>query len=245
MKKIILCFFLILGAFLPAFAQTRPNLGSATDFTLLAASGIYNKDASRISGNIGVWPANIVEGLTPSMVIGTQHLGNSTAQKALTDARNGYNSINSLTSTPDKNLTGKGITTPLGPGVYTFDNTTTLSGTISLDAANNPNAIFIFKVKGGLVISPSTTIRLLNDARRLNIYWQVADTLNIGTKSNLAGNFLVKNSIRLGKEAAINGGRLFSLDNKVVLNRNNPVTPSIDLGITKTKSLGQSGTNPY
>ncbi|QMU30651.1 ice-binding family protein [Adhaeribacter radiodurans] len=246
MKKVILLSLFLLGFVFKGSTQTRPNLGTATDFTILAGTGIYNRDATKVSGNIGVWPGNTIQGFTAAMLNGTAHPGDATAQQAQTDLQSAYNSINALVTTPDKNLTGTSLNGQvLSPGVYTFDNTTTLSGTINLDAANDPNAIFIFQVRGGLITAASTTIRLLNNARRMNIFWQVTDTVNIGTRSNLAGNILAQNSIRLGKDAAINGGRLLSLSSKVVLNKNNPVTTSTDLGITKTKSLGQNGVNPY
>ncbi|MDQ3291195.1 MAG: ice-binding family protein, partial [Bacteroidota bacterium] len=246
MKKIILLFFAFIGLVFTGIAQTKPNLGTAADFTILAGTGIYNKDATKVSGNIGVWPGNIIQGFTTGMINGTSYPGNATAQKAQTDLQSAYSNINDLATTPGKNLTGTNLNGQiLSPGVYTFDNTTTLSGTINLDAANDPNAVFIFQVRGGLITAASTTIRLLNNARRMNIFWQVTDTVNIGTRSNMAGNILAQNSIRLGKDAAVNGGRLLSLSNKVVLNKNNPVTTSTDLGITKTKSLGENGVNPY
>ncbi|MDQ4141919.1 MAG: ice-binding family protein, partial [Bacteroidota bacterium] len=246
MKKIILLFSLFIGFVFNGSAQTKPNLGAASDFTILAGTGIYNKDATRVSGNIGVWPGNTIQGFTAGMLNGTSYPGDATAQKAQTDLQSAYNNINALATTPGKNLTGTSLNGQiLSPGVYTFDNTTTLSGTINLDAANDPNAVFIFQVRGGLITSASTTIRLLNNARRMNIFWQVTDTVNIGTRSNMAGNILAQNSIRLGKDAALNGGRLLSLSSKVVLNKNNPVTTSTDLGITKTKSLGENGVNPY
>ncbi|QNF32493.1 DUF3494 domain-containing protein [Adhaeribacter swui] len=246
MKKIILLVVAFVGFSIGGFSQVRPSLGTAADFTILAATGIYNKDVTRVSGNLGVWPGNVLQGFTAGMINGTTYLGDAAAQKAQADLEAAYNSINGLTTTPGKNLTGTSINGQiLGPGIYTFDNTTTLSGTISLDAANDPNAIFIFQVKGGLITAANTTIRLLNNARRMNIFWQVTDTVNIGARANMAGSILAKNSIRLGKEAVINGGRLLSLSNKVVLNKNNPVTTSTDLGITKTKSLGANGVNPY
>ncbi|WP_146153602.1 ice-binding family protein [Adhaeribacter arboris] len=246
MKKIILLFFLFIGLSVSSSAQTKPNLGTAADFTILAGTGIYNKDATKVSGNVGVWPGNIIQGFTAGMINGTQYSGDATAQKAQEDLQRAYANINDLATTPGKNLTGTSLSGQiLGPGVYTFDNTTTLSGTINLDAANDPNAVFIFQVRGGLLTAASTTIKLLNNARRMNIFWQVADTVNIGTRSNMAGSILAKNSIRLGKDAVVNGGRLLSLESKVVLNKNNPVTTSTDLGITKTKSLGQNGVNPY
>ena len=221
-------------------------MGTAGDFTILAATGVYNKDVTRVSGNLGIWPGNTMQGFTAGMINGTTHLGDAVAQKAQADLEAAYNSINSLTTSPGKDLTGTSINGQvLGPGVYTFNSTTTLNGTISLDAANDPNAVFIFQVKGGLLTAANTTVRLLNNARRMNIFWQVTDTVNIGTRANMAGNILAKNSIRLGKEAVVNGGRLLSLSNKVVLNKNNPVTTSTDLGITITKSFGANGINPY
>lgn len=122
---------LALGTYPAGFGGTNVtiNLGTATDFALLAGSGITNvSPATFITGDVGSSPTPTVTGLLASQVNGTLYLTASpvTAQ-AQTDLTVGYNQAAGAPCGTD--LTGidlGGLT--LVPGVYCFSSSAGLDG---------------------------------------------------------------------------------------------------------------------
>lgn len=79
---------------------------------------------------------------------GTMHNGDTDAAQAQKDAHSGYDTLKSEMSTDD--MTGAdlgGLTLPAG--VYTFSSSVGLTGTLTLDAHDNPAARFVFQVGCG------------------------------------------------------------------------------------------------
>jgi hypothetical protein len=139
---------------------------------------------------------------------------------------------------------GQGDT--LGPGVY--DTTTgsfELSGTLTLDAEGDPDAVFIFQADSSLKTARVSNIELENGAQEDNIIWQVGDTATLGTLSTFRGNVLAQNSVSVGEGAAVYG-RTAALNEAVELDGRNilpatrvtlPNNPPTVTGLT-------SSTNP-
>ena len=79
------------------------------------------------------------------MTGGTIHAADAAAAQAQAELTNTYNSLASAPCGTD--LTGQdlgGMT--LTPGVYCFSSSAQLTGTLTLDAQGNPNAVFLFKI---------------------------------------------------------------------------------------------------
>ncbi len=126
-------------------ATAAADAQDLSTFAVLAGSAITNTGPSVISGNIGVYPDTSITGFPPGSVInGTVFDDDSSgvAQMAQAQLTTLYNVLAGRPATAD--LTGHdlgGMT--LTPGVYNFDNTAALTGTLTLDGQGNPNAVFI------------------------------------------------------------------------------------------------------
>jgi len=65
-------------------------------------------------------------------------------------------------------LLGNGQT--LTPGVYSIPSTATLNLVLTLDAQNNPNAVFIFKIEGAFSSAANAQVQLVNGAKACNVF---------------------------------------------------------------------------
>jgi hypothetical protein len=86
------------------------------------------------------------------------------------------------------------------------------------------------QIAGGLTQASATKIILAGGAKAENIFWQVADTVAIGTTAHFEGIILGMKNISVGTNASING-RLLS-QTAVTLDQNVVVEPTsaTDLG---------------
>jgi hypothetical protein len=105
----------------------------------------------------------------PSGVVnspGTIHLNDAAAQQAHTDAQTAYNNLAAATVTQD--LTGQDLgnvstlANPLMPGVYHFNTSAQLTGTLYLDAQSNPNSVFIFQIGSTLTTASGSSVIVIN-----------------------------------------------------------------------------------
>ena len=81
-----------------------------------------------------------------------------------------------------QDFTGKdlgGLT--LAPGVYKFSSSVGLTGNLKLDAAGDPNAVFIFQIGSTLVTASYSSVSLINGAKGNNVYFQVGSSATLGT----------------------------------------------------------------
>ena len=129
-----------------AQAQTAPTLGTAGSFAVLGSSGVTNTGPTVVSGDLGTSPNPAITGFPPGTVVnGTIHANDAVAVQARSDATTAYST---LAGQPcDVNLSGQdlgGLT--LTSGVYCFDSSAQLTGTLTLDAQGDPNAVFIFQI---------------------------------------------------------------------------------------------------
>ncbi|MFI7059049.1 DUF4082 domain-containing protein [Streptosporangium canum] len=193
---------------------TPVNLGDAEPFGVLASSAVTNANLTAVTGDLGVSPGNSVTGFPPGTVSGTIHAGDGTATAAKADAVAAYNDI--AGRTPDATVAPALGGTTKTPGVYASTNGTFgISGTLTLDAQGTPEAIFIFKATT-LTAANVSNISLVGGAQADNLFWQITDTVNLGTYCTFRGNVLASESIMVNSGAAV-FGRLFSLDDAIVL----------------------------
>jgi len=132
----------------PASAQTAPPLGAAQSFAVLGGSTVTNTGSSVITGNLGVSPGSAVTGFPPGLVVsGAIHAADAVAlgaQNAVTTAYNALAAQACTTSYGPGNQDIGGLT--LTPGVYCFASSASITGTVTLNALGNANAVFIFLI---------------------------------------------------------------------------------------------------
>jgi hypothetical protein len=101
-----------------------------------------------------------------------------------------YNEINTLpvtnSSHPITIVTGEILT----PGVYSFPGALSIAGVLTLDAENNPDAVFVFKTIAAFNTAASVQVILINGASASNIYWVAEGAIGLGASTIMKGTLL-------------------------------------------------------
>ncbi len=203
-------------------AATAPSLGTAKSFAVLEGSTVTNTGPTVVRGNLGVWPGSAITGFPPGIVVppGTIHAGDAVAQQAQNNVTTAYNN---LAGQPcDVDLTGQDLGgKTLTPGVYCFPNTSAqLTGTLTLNAQGNPDAVFIFQIGSTLTTASNSSVLVINGGSACNVYWQVGSSATLGTATAFKGNILALTSITLNTRADILPGRALARNGAVTMDDN-------------------------
>jgi hypothetical protein len=178
-------------------------LGSAATFSVLAGTSVVNTGTSTLSGNLGISPATAVSGFEPGTYAGTLHAGDGIASAArsaldaaITDA-SGRASHTVFTG----DLTGR----TFNRGVHHTSAAFALTGTLTLDARGDPNAVFIFQAGAAFNTAAASAVTLVNGAQASNVFWVVKDAAVLGANSTFAGNLMAGGAITIGEAATVRG----------------------------------------
>ena len=217
------------GVFVPSApvsaAPTPLGLGAATDFVIRAGDGISNVPVSAITGDVGLspGPGTAYTGLTCAEVTGDVYAVDVTGPAPCSigdaglmttvedDARTAFNHASALPGA-----------TPLAPdladlvlvaGLYSFGAAATnLSGTLTLDAQGDPDAVWIFQASSSLITSDGTTVQFSNlppgtTAGELacNVYWTVGSSATLASGSSFVGTVLASADIGVFTGATVTG----------------------------------------
>ena len=232
-------------ALLPLLYLPSTAMAQLSTFSVLGGSTVTNTAAPTVvNGNLGVSPGSAVTGFPPGIVIGGSiHAADSAAAQAQTDLTGVYNSL--ATTACNTDLTGQnlgGLT--LTPGVYCFTTSAQLTGTLTLDAQGNPNAVFIFKIGSTLTTASGSSVLPINNASNCGVFWQIGSSATLGTGTSLVGSIIALTSITLNTGASITGRALarngaVTLDNNhVTLCSGGPgLPPPLQPGVTSTPAM--------
>ncbi len=198
---------------------TAPSLGTAASFAVLDGSTMTNTGASVLTGNWGGYPGLAITGFPPGTINGTSHAGDAVAAQAQSDATVAYNNLAGQAC--DFNLTGQDLGgRTLIAGVYCFSSSAQLTGTLTLNAQGNPNAVFIFKMGSTLTTASNSKVVMTNGGTGCNVFFQVGSSATLGTNTSFTGNILALTSITLNTGASINAGRALARNGAVTLDTN-------------------------
>jgi hypothetical protein len=218
MKKLLLVICMLSMGSL-GWAQSAPSLGSAQSFAVLGASTVTNSGPTVITGALGVSPGTAVTGFPPGSVTGgTIHAGDAPATAAQAAAHTAYGAL--VAEPCGTNLTGKTLgTSPgavtLSPGVYCFDSSAQLTGTLTL----NGSGVYVFKIGSTLTTASNSSVVLAKGATAGNVFWQVTSSATLGTNTVFVGNLLANISDTVTTGASVTG-RVFALTGAVTLSGN-------------------------
>ena len=186
-------------------AEPTVNLGTTASFAVLAGSEITNTGPTTIIGDIGVSPGSSITGFPPGTVSdGTIYTDDEIPSQAQLDLTIAYDDAASREVTSD--LTGQdlgGMT--LTTGVYSFSSSAQLTGTLTLDAEGDPDAVFIFQIDSTLTTAPSSVVRLINGATFCRVFWQVGSSATLDTDSVFVGHIFALTSIAANSGASVQG----------------------------------------
>jgi outer membrane autotransporter protein len=199
-------------------AKGQVSFGAANNFAVLAATTITNSGPTVIYGDVGLFPGSSITGFPPGIVNGTIHNTDTLAGQAQESANNAYNNLSGLTTTTG--LTGQDLGgMVLTAGIYTFNSSAQLTGTLTLNTGANPNAVFVFQIGSTLTtgVGSSVVVTGAGALNNPNVYWQVGSSATINGGTVFDGSIVANTSISLGTGAAVVNGRLIALHGAVTL----------------------------
>jgi hypothetical protein len=214
--------FVALSSVPASLAVSLPPTGLMACLAVLGASTVTSTGATVISGgDLALYPGTSVTGFPPGVVTApaAQHVTDIVALNAQNGLTTAYNYAAGLPGavTIPADMAGATFT----PGVYSTSAAALSSGTVTLDARGDANAVFVFQIGTTLTTAAATQVVLANGAQANNVYWQVGTSATLGSSSTFNGTILADVSISLGTGATVQGrtlarsGAVTMLDNTI------------------------------
>ena len=192
------------------------NLRSAGTFAILSKTGITDVYKSAITGEVGTSPiTGAALLLSCGEVVGKVYVVDAagplpcaindatTLTAAVGDMETAYLDAEGRVG-PDFTEVGAGEIggMTLSPGLYKWG--TGLLITTDVTLSGGPNDVWIFQVAGTLDQANGTRVTLAGGALAKNIFWQVADSVTLGTTAHFEGVVLGKTLIAANTGASAN-----------------------------------------
>lgn len=205
----------------PAIILSFEHAHSMERFAITAGSTVTNTGTSIINGNIGLYPGTALTGFPPGIVTSpyTININNGLALHAQSDLTAAYNVLAGRPFSVD--LTGQDLGGKiLSPGVFNFNTSSQMTGTLTLDGQGNANSVFIFNIGSTLTTASASRINLINGAQASNVYFRVGSSATLGSATQFAGRILAMTSITLVTAANIQCGAAMARNGAVTLDSN-------------------------
>jgi hypothetical protein len=231
-------------AAIPAAAQAAPvNLATASPFVVLGGQAATNTGTSVLNGELGVAPGTSLPGFDTAVVNGATHNNDAVANQAQADLTTPNPVAAGQATTADLSNTDLGNRT-LTAGNYKYSSSAQLTGPLTLDGQNNPDAQFVFQIASQLTTASASSVVLINGASPCNVYWQIGSSAVLGSTTAFQGNVMALTSISLNNGATVIG-RLLARNGAVTLINN--VINGAQCGASTSEggdTLGPGGTTP-
>ena len=236
-------FTFVLAAPINVLAATSPTLGTVGSYSVLGHTTVTNTGNTTMPGDLGISTGGAPTGFPSGLVVGPpgtiRNAADSlAAQNADTAAFLALSAAPNVTCDASDPAIATGLSVvelggkTLTPGVYCAD-AFQLSGTLTLNAQGNPNAVWIFRAELSTLITSTgdgdgggvATVEFLDGiGSSCNVWWKVASSATLGTDSVFIGNILASTSIALQTRASLDGRALaqtgaVTLDNNRITGR--------------------------
>jgi hypothetical protein len=198
------------------------DLGHASTYAVLSGASVGNTVSApgapftTLRGDLGVSAAAQPTGFPPGVVTGTTRIG-STAAQAQTDLVTAYNEVAGRPAGIPFAGDLAGLT--LTPGLHSTAAAVSNTGTVTLDAGGDSNAVFVFQVGGALTMAAGAKVTLINGAQASRVFWQVNGAAAVGAGAKFAGTVMALNAIAMGAGTVVNG-RALALNGAISLDSN-------------------------
>ena len=207
-----------------AAPTTMVDLGTASTYAVLSGASVGNTVSAAgaphttLRGDLGVKANAQPTGFPPGVVTGTVNVGNAAASQAHADLVAAYVEVAARTG-GDLSLPGDLAGETVTPGLYKIDGAVANTGTVTLDAQGDANAVFVFQVNGALAMAAASHVVLTDGARASRVFWQVNGAGAIGAGSSFAGTLMALNAVAVGAGSVVNG-RAFARNGALTLDAN-------------------------
>ncbi len=212
------------------------DLKSVGRFGIIAGVGVSNNAGqSEIHDqDVGISPGvrSSVTGFPPAIIVnGAIYASDDIAPpgvaamliQAKQDLTDAYLAAEGATSPAPALVAGDLGGQTLAPGIYKSTSTLLVqSGSLTLDAQGDVNAVWIFQIAAGFttVGGAGGNIILSGGAQAKNIFWQVGSSATIGDFTSFKGNVLALTSITMNSGATA-VGRMLARNGAVVMTSTN------------------------
>jgi hypothetical protein len=197
------------------------NLGTASDYVILAKSGISTVPNAIVTGDLGISPAAATYITLFSLTADSTNVFSTSAQvtgrvyasdfaaptpskltTAVSDMELAF--TDAAGRAPDVTELGAGsLSGTIAPGVYKWGTGLLIPTDVTL--TGSATAVWIFQVAQNLTMASATNIRLAGGALAQHVFWQVAGLVELGTTAHFEGVVLSQTGITLATGASIKG----------------------------------------
>lgn len=186
---------------------TFVDLGAAETYSVLGGTSVANTGTGTVlAGDLGLSPAGTITGFPPGTLNGTIHDKDEHAEIAQADRAEAYAAAAGQASTTT--FAGDQAGATFHPGVHTSAAAFANTGTMTLDADGDSNAVFIFQIGAALSSAAGSKVVLTDGALANNVYWQVVGAIALGADAKYVGTFLGAGAIAFGDGASLKGRAL-------------------------------------
>ena len=225
-----------------------PPLNTVVCYTVFSGNGeVTNTGISFVTGDIGT-NVGLTTGFQAENVTGTIHPNPdvSTAQCAA-DLNVVYSYLNTLPV--DIQLlypAAFGNDLVLTPHTYLMNAATVLTGKVTLNAQDNPDAVFVIKIVGALSTSTYATIELINGAQAKNVFWKVDGAISLNDYADFKGTVIGNNgAVILNLGVAIEGRVLSTSGGITTFGINAVMTPGCESLSTPSNEVANNTAKFY
>lgn len=199
-----------------------PQMASSQElnsFAVVSGQSLTNTGPTTITGNIAVSPGNSYTGSGSVTLTGAEYIGDAVAARMQADLTTLYNVLAGRPATVTLiNPELGGLT--LTPGVYDMETAQISGGTLTLDAAGDPNAVFIFNIDSTFITGNGASVLLQGQAQGGNVFYRVGSSATLDTATNLFGQIVALTSISLNTGANIPCGAALARNGSITLDTN-------------------------